>query len=108
MKPLRFWLAIVAALPISLAAQDRLRTLPGYARAQRVAAEAGNAVHGGAPSATWIDAGTVEYIRDGKTYRYVLASQETTAIEADAGGAHRSGDARLSTAPRGAAGAGPT
>src|SRR5258705_4654086 len=33
------WISVLAAIPISLAAQDRLRTMPGYEEAQRVARE---------------------------------------------------------------------
>ena len=53
------WLGVLAAIPISLAAQDRLRTMPGYEQAQRVAREE-PVVRGGALSATWIDANAFE------------------------------------------------
>ena len=39
-------------LPLSLAAQDRLRSMPGYEAAQRAAREGQRAIAGGAPAVT--------------------------------------------------------
>ena len=85
------WLGVLAAIPISLAAQDRLRTMPGYEQAQRVAREE-PVVRGGALSATWIDANAFEYTRDGKRYRYDVAARR--AREIDARPAAESGEGR--------------
>ena len=65
-----------------LAAQDRLKTMPGYDRAQRLAREGPSAVNGGALSATWTDdSAAVEYDRGGKRYRYTLASSTTAEVD---------------------------
>jgi dipeptidyl-peptidase-4 len=79
--------ALIAALvlcAVPLAAQDRLKKMPGYARAQRVAREALSAVKGGALQARWTDAGAaLEYDRDGKHFRYEIGSGKTTEGESD-------------------------
>ena len=67
-------LSVLVFAPISLAGQDRLRTMPGYEQAQRVARE-GPGVKGGALEATWIDAHAFEFMRDGKRYRYEVAAR---------------------------------
>jgi hypothetical protein len=54
------WFGLLAALPLSLAAQDRLRTMPGYESFQRVA-NARPLVRGGTLAASWVDANTIEY-----------------------------------------------
>ena len=82
MTPTRWiWLGVIAAIPISLAAQDRLQTMPGYERAQHVAREE-PAVRGGALSATWFDANAFEYSKDGKRYRYDVAARRASEIAA--------------------------
>jgi dipeptidyl-peptidase 4 len=75
------WLSVLVALPISLAAQDRLRTMPGYDRAQRAARE-GPGVRGGALPVTWIDSNTFEYTRDGKQYRYDVPTRHASEVDA--------------------------
>ena len=70
-------------------AQDRLKTMPGYAQYERMARELPAAVKSGALAVTWKDGNTFEYVRDGKLYRYDVAAR--TAVEAgvppaDAGG----------------------
>src|SRR5258708_23026978 len=74
-------LGVLAATPLTLVAQDRLRMLPGYERAQRIARE-GPVVRGGAREATWIDAGTLEYARDGRRYRYDVTARLEREIDA--------------------------
>jgi dipeptidyl-peptidase 4 len=90
------WLGVVAAIPITLAAQDRLRTMPGYEQAQRVARE-GPVVRGGALSAAWIDATAFEYTKHGKRYRYDVRSRH--ASEIDATQASEPGDGRARPVP---------
>jgi dipeptidyl-peptidase-4 len=85
------WLGVLTAIPITLAAQDRLRTMPGYEQAQRVARE-GPAVRGGALSAAWIDASAFEYTKDSKRYRYDVPSR--SAHEIDAKQASAAGEGR--------------
>ena len=71
------WLLLI--LPLSLAAQDRLKTMPGYEQAQRVAGEGPAAFSGGALRATWADGSkTFEYDMDGKRFRYDVATRQAT------------------------------
>ncbi len=62
-------LAFAAAIPVGLAAQDRLRIAPGYERAQRLSQEAASSVRGGALSVKWTNGTTFEYLRDAKRFR---------------------------------------
>src|SRR3954471_5711932 len=81
-KRLSVILAAVLAFTLEIAAQDRLRTLPGYDAAQRVAREAPLAVTGGVTNVTWIDEGRAfEYERDGKHYRYDVGQRRASAID---------------------------
>ena len=85
--------AIAAALlllsPFAAGAQDRLKTMPGYDAAQRVAREAPAAITGSVSGITWIDGGrAVEYDRDGKRYRADAErgrAQEVAATTDDTG-----------------------
>jgi dipeptidyl-peptidase-4 len=53
-------------LPALLTAQDRLRSMPGYERYNRMASQINSSVRSGALSVTWIDSGkALEYTRDG-------------------------------------------
>ena len=80
------WVLLI--LPLSLAAQDRLKTMPGYEQAQRVAREGPAAFSGGALRATWADGSkTFEYDKAGKRYRYDVATRQPTEITTGAGGA---------------------
>jgi dipeptidyl-peptidase-4 len=70
-----------------LAGQDRLKTMPGYDAAQRVARDAPSAVTGAITGVVWIDQGRAfEYERDGKRHRYDVASGNTSNAEASTGG----------------------
>jgi dipeptidyl-peptidase-4 len=64
------------------AAQDRLPTMPGYQQFQKVSQESRDAVRSGALSVAWQDARSFEYTRDGKRYRYDLATKSTTELGA--------------------------
>jgi len=82
---------IVLLLPLSLAAQDRLKSMPGYERAQRLAREGLIAVSGGAPAVRWLDDGDrFEYERDGRHFRYDVKTRSATEIDASARRADRS------------------
>src|SRR5262245_35821518 len=73
-------------------AQDRLRTMPGYAQHQRMVNEIPTAVKSGALSATWTDDGkAVEYTRDGTRYRYDLASRRVSEADGNRKRAGRNG-----------------
>ncbi len=61
--------------PVVLLGQDRLKSMPGYERAQRFARESPAAVRGGILAATWIDGKAFEYSRDGKRFHYDVASR---------------------------------
>ena len=85
---------VLLMLPLTLAAaQDRLKTMPGYEQAQRLAREAPTAMAGGALRATWTEGSKAfEYDRDGRRYRYDVATLQATEI-GGAGGAGRAGEA---------------
>lgn len=78
-------LTVVTPLSIALLAQDRLPSMPGYDQYQKVARQIPTAVKSGAVGATWADGGkAVEYARDGKRFRFDLASRQT--IDLGSGG----------------------
>ncbi len=63
------------------AAQDRLKTMPGYARYEKMSREIPSAAKLGALIVTWSpDGRTFEYRKDGKLYRYDVAARK--AVEA--------------------------
>src|SRR5437763_213587 len=77
-------LACLAAVSSPLVAQDRLKTMPGYEQYERVARQIPSAVKSGAVAAAWVDGGqAVEYARDGRRYRFNLATRETMELGAD-------------------------
>jgi len=87
-------LALVVAASGILTAQERLKSTPGYERAQRLARESPTAVRGGNLAITWIDDKAFEYTRDGKRFHFDVASRvawEVPLIETTGG---RSGRAR--------------
>ncbi|MCU1385949.1 MAG: ptpA 7 [Acidobacteria bacterium] len=73
--------AVLLMVSAPLAAQDRLRSLPGYDAAQRVAREAPAAVTGIVGGVAWIDTGAFEYERGGTHFRYDLSRQRATRID---------------------------
>jgi dipeptidyl-peptidase-4 len=73
-------------------AQDRLRTMPGYERFQKISAESRDAVRSGALSVTWTTATTFEYVRDGK--RFTFDVQTGTATETGTAAAEPTGRGR--------------
>lgn len=90
--------ALLVALALfagtSLAAQDRLKTMPGYDRFIEMGREIPNAVKLGALAATWDDDGSgVRYARDGKTWRFDVATKQVT--EAPATAPNAAGPARV-------------
>jgi dipeptidyl-peptidase-4 len=78
--------ALVAALlslhPVTyLGAQDRLKTMPGYERYQRMAPLIRTSVKAGTLAVTWADDGkSFAYARDGMRYRYDVAARRATAL----------------------------
>ena len=92
-------LALVLAGTAVLAGQDRLKTMAGYDAAQRIAREAPAAITGGVTGVTWIDdGGTFEY-DGGKRYRYDVAHQRASRIDATAADG-RSSRTRLAASVR--------
>ena len=76
-----FLAATLALGPMRGAAQDRLKTMPGYQRYQRLSRELTNAVKLGALSVTWRDEGKAfEYQKEGRRYRYDIAARQATEI----------------------------
>jgi dipeptidyl-peptidase-4 len=85
--------AALGFLTATLGAQDRLKSLPAYDRVQKMSREAGTAVRGGSLAVTWIDAGAFEYTRDGKRFRFDVATRRATEVP-DGSGTERSGRSR--------------
>src|SRR5260370_119036 len=62
--------------------QDRLKTMPGYSRYEKMSAAMTNAVRLGSLSVTWKDGGKVfEYQKDGKRYRYDIATKTAAELK---------------------------
>jgi dipeptidyl-peptidase-4 len=86
----------VLAWDVSTSAQDRLKTMPGYAQYAKVNAQLAGAVRSGAVSAAWsADGSGLEYSLDGKRYRFDMTSRTASELGAapDAALAGRGGRA---------------
>ena len=57
---------LVALATIPIRGQDRLKSMAGYERAQRLARESPTGMRSGNIAVTWIDDTAFEYSRDGK------------------------------------------
>ncbi|MGH9938578.1 MAG: DPP IV N-terminal domain-containing protein [Blastocatellia bacterium] len=69
-------LGAITAIPTG--AQDRLKTMPGYEQYQKMNREIPGSVKLGALSVAWKDGGQAfEYRKDGKAYRYTIATRTT-------------------------------
>ena len=90
-----FSLLAVALINVTTSAQDRLKTMPGYAQYQKVSGQLNGAVRSGAINGTWsADGASVDYVLDGKRYRFDVAAHSATELGAAAdaaGGAGRAG-----------------
>jgi dipeptidyl-peptidase-4 len=63
------------------AAQDRLKSMPGYEQNQRMGKALQGAVKSGAVSAAWKDdSKSFDYARDGKLYRYDVATKQAVEV----------------------------
>jgi dipeptidyl-peptidase 4 len=86
---------VLCLLSIVAGAQDRLKTMPGYEQHEKVSGQIAGSVKLGALTATWKDANTIEYTRDGKRWRYDVATKQATessdAAEAAPGRGGRGG-----------------
>jgi dipeptidyl-peptidase 4 len=102
-----FVVAALCALPVAITAQDRVKSMPGYDRAQRVTREYSTLVTGGALVATWVDEGRgFQYTLSGKRFRYDVASGRRDEVVADMT-PQRGGTTGRGTAGQMAGGAGP-
>jgi dipeptidyl-peptidase-4 len=71
----------VALLQMGASAQDRLKSMPGYAQHNKMAGQMTGAVRPGSVTVTWsADGKTFEYATDGRRYRYDVASRQATEI----------------------------
>src|ERR1051326_7109485 len=80
---LRFALAIgaVCCAVIHPSAQDRLKTMPGYDRFQRMSREIPGSVKRGALAVPWNDDGSsFEYAWNGRRYRFDVATRTPTDV----------------------------
>src|SRR5262245_52017419 len=69
--------ALATALSVSLAAQDRLKSMPGYDQYQKMAREIPGSVKLGALTVRWKDDGSsFEYAWNGKRYVYDVATKQ--------------------------------
>jgi dipeptidyl-peptidase-4 len=72
---------LIFSLPLFTRAQDRLKSMPGYERYQRMLRETTNAVKLGALAVTWTnDSQAFDYRKDGKRYRYDIARRTSTLL----------------------------
>jgi dipeptidyl-peptidase-4 len=72
---------LLAVLPLSGVAQDRLKTMPGYEQYERMSKEIPGSVKMGALSVTWKDGGQAfEYRHEGKVHRYDIGAAQSTVI----------------------------
>jgi len=71
-------------IPAFSAAQDRLKTYPGYDQYQKMSKEIQGAVKlGTLQQVAWKDGGKAfEYVKDGKIWRYDIKSKKTTEVGA--------------------------
>jgi dipeptidyl-peptidase 4 len=74
-------LVCVAVLQIGAAAQDRLRTMPGYAQYQQMLPRLGRAVRAGSVAVTWsADGRAFDYTQDGVRYRFNVATRRAERV----------------------------
>ena len=86
----RFALSLVALVVLSTAthAQDRLRAMPGYERYAAMAPKLASSLKSGAITPQWADDGSsFEFTRDGKRFRYTVATKMVTEAGPLTGGA---------------------
>ena len=74
-------LAAVCVVAVTLTAQDRLKTMPGYEQFQKMSPQLQGAVKSGALNITWQDDGkSFQYAREGKLYRFDVGTGQSTMI----------------------------
>ncbi len=76
----------LSAMP-SAGAQDRLKSMPGYEQFQKVGQKIAGSVKPGVLQVVWKDGGkSFEFRRDGKLYRYDVASRQSSESAGPASG----------------------
>ena len=69
----------VLLLQVGLFAQDRLRSMPGYAHYSKMVTQLSGAVQSGSVTVTWsADGKTFDYVKTGKRYRYDIGSRQSS------------------------------
>jgi dipeptidyl-peptidase-4 len=97
------FLALLAASPSVASAQDRLKTMPRYQRYEKLSREIPGSIKSGALSVTWIDGGArFEYLRDGKKYRYDIATRTAADVSKEPAAPATSAPAGARNRPAGA------
>jgi dipeptidyl-peptidase 4 len=98
-------LATLGLMSISVSAQDRLKTMPGYEQFQKLGSQISGSVKSGTLAVKWMDGGkSFEYQKDGKSYRYDIATKgavEAPPSTAEAGQAGGMGRRRAGGPERG-------
>jgi len=79
MAKISVWFAAFSVVGL-VHAQDRLKTMPGYDRHEKVAGQIAGSVKSGLLAVTWKDDTTFEYNRDGKLWRYDVAGLKSVAV----------------------------
>jgi dipeptidyl-peptidase-4 len=71
----------LVTIHMPVGAQDRLKAMPGYDQFQKMSPEITGSVKLGSINARWKDDGTsFEYAKDGKLYRFDVATKQATLI----------------------------
>jgi dipeptidyl-peptidase-4 len=81
-------------ISVGIRAQDRLKGLPGYEQYQKISGQLAGAVRSGQVNGNWsADSKSLEYVHDGKRYRFDVATRGTTEIGVapDSAGSGRGG-----------------
>jgi hypothetical protein len=71
----------------AVAAQDRLKTMPGYEQHRKMSREIPGSVKMGSVAVKWLDGGKAfEYRKDDRAYRYSIAERKAVEIESTTAG----------------------
>ncbi|MGE0886812.1 MAG: DPP IV N-terminal domain-containing protein [Blastocatellales bacterium] len=82
----------VGLMPVASTAQDRLKAMPGYDQYQKMNSQIPGSVKSGTLSVLWTDGGSAfEYRKDGKAYRYDIATRKAVEIEKTTAGNDQQG-----------------
>ncbi len=73
-------LACCSILTARPAAQDRIKSMPGYEQHERMSKELSGAVRLGALDVTWKDPTSFEYRRDAELFRYDIRTRTVTSL----------------------------